>query len=213
MSEQMRTARTTNIYNLLERPWLYKLTSCILGCGGAFVNRKVIKRLLATLPKAQMLLDVGCGPESKLILFGLNPIGLDLSRRYVEEYSKQGTPAVNASADRLPFANNSFDGIWTIGLFHHLPQEVAKNCLRELGRVCKPGGYIVLFDAALPRSPWTRPLAQLIRRLDRGKHMRFQEELEALLPDRKNWETKRYTYALTGLEMLLCTYHKKGRTN
>lgn len=204
---------SATLYTILDHAWIYRLTQHIFSCGGAVVNKWVIRNLLDKIPAGEFVLDVGCGPSSRLSAFGLNPYGLDFSIPYIMEYKKGGRTGLVASAAAIPLQDKTFDSVWSIGMLHHLPTTTATECLEEFLRVCRDGGNIVIFDAVLPRLAWSRPLAWLIRRLDRGKHMRLQGELEALLPDRANWKTKRYTYALTGLEMLLCTYHKKGRTN
>jgi ubiquinone/menaquinone biosynthesis C-methylase UbiE len=139
---------------------------------------------------------------------GGHPIGLDISFLYSAVYQASGETAITGSATELPFTDNIFDSVWTIGVLHHLPDPEARLMILEMHRVCRPGGYIAVFDAVLPCSPWRRPLAYLVRKLDRGKFMRTQSELEALLPDRLPWTVNRFTYAINGLEMLLC-WNKK----
>ena len=103
-----------------------------------------------------------------------------------------------SSADALPFADGSFQTVWNIGLLHHLPDDVLRRAVHEMLRVCKPGGRVVVIDAVLPRSAWLRPLAWLTRRLDRGRHMRTQSQLESLLGECGSWRFQRETYALNG---------------
>jgi SAM-dependent methyltransferase len=200
----------TRLYGVLDHPWLYRLAQSVFAPGAAAANTRNIERLLSQLPPAKLLLDVGCGPSSWLFSLGLRPVGVDLSWIYVREYTRQGAPAVAASAEALPFPSQSFDGIWSIGLLHHLPNSVAAAVIRELMRICKSGGYVVMLDAVLPRSTWRRPLATLIRRLDRGKFMRSQSELESLLSVRDSWSIQRCTYSATGMEMLICWLVKGG---
>jgi len=154
------------------------------------------------------MLDVGCGPSSWLWKIDARPIGVDISFPYSQAYHQTDGTAVTGSATELPFTGNIFDSVWTIGVLHHLPDPEARQMILEMHRVCKPGGYIAVFDAVLPCSPWRRPLAYLVRKLDRGKFMRIQSELEALLPARFSWSVSRFTYAINGLEMLLC-WNKK----
>ncbi len=75
-------------------------------------------------------------------------------------------------------------------------------------RVTRAGGCTVIFDAVLPRAAWRRPVAALIRRLDRGRWMRTESALTALLAPLGEWECERLTYSLTGLEGLLDTFRK-----
>lgn len=75
-------------------------------------------------------------------------------------------------------------------------------------RVTRAGGCTVIMDAVLPRSAWRRPVAALLRRLDRGRWMRTEAALTALLIPNEAWERGRLTYSLTGLEGMLATFRK-----
>jgi hypothetical protein len=54
-------------------------------------------------------------------------------------------------------------------------------------------------------------MAWVIRRLDRGDYMRTQEQLLALFQEAcpGPWEWKRYTYTLTGSELLYLARSKE----
>ena len=133
-------------------------------------------------------------------------MGLDFSRRYMREYARSGRRAVVGSADALPFPAQSFDSVWTIGLLHHLPDSAAAQTIGEMVRVCRPGGVVVVVDAVLPLSAWRRPLAYLLRRLDRGRFVRAEEPLQSMLaagiPFLK--KVRRVTFSLNGMELLTC---------
>jgi SAM-dependent methyltransferase len=191
------------VYRFLDHPFLYRLTQKIAAPGAATIMARHIRRLLTELPPAERLLDVGCGPRSLLFGTGRYPLGVDCSHSYLRAYAAEGGQAVCASADALPFCTGAFDGIWSIGLLHHLPDATASSALYEMLRVCRDGGYVVILDAVLPVRAWTRPLAAAIRRLDRGKSMRTQAQFRALLPDAEGFQLKRITYTLTGCELLI----------
>jgi len=193
---------------ILDNPWFYELSQSLITLGGPIVISRRIKRLLSQLPPAESLLDVGCGPSSYLFRAGLRPVGVDLSSVYISRYMQVGEMGVAASAHALPFAPNSFGGIWTTYLLHHLPDSVALKTVQEFLRLCSKPGYVAILDMISPRSKWRRPLAALIHYLDRGKFIRSQEDLEALLPDRAKWSTCRITNSPTGLETLICLYVK-----
>ncbi len=198
-----------NIFHrLLEHPLLYQLSQFLFAPGAERLLTKRLRETSRTWQLSGAILDVGCGPVSWLWKINAKPVGLDISFSYSKAYHKTGETAVTGSATKLPFADNSFDGVWSIGVLHHLPEPEARLMILEMHRVCKPGGYVAIFDAVLPRSPWRRPMAYLVRKLDRGKFMRTQAELEALLTQRSSWSINRFTYAVNGLEMLLC-WNKK----
>lgn len=60
-------------------------------------------------------------------------------------------PFMTASATALPFADNSFDGIWSIWVLEHLDEP--EQMLQEMARVLKPGGGLFLC-AAWDVAPW-----------------------------------------------------------
>jgi len=196
------------VYRLLERPSIYRLSGLFLAPGAEKTLKQKIKQLLTQLPIAHRILDVGCGPSSYLWRLELHPIGLDLSHVYTSTFHHHGYPAITGSADALPFHNGYFDSVWSIGLLHHLPDDVARQAVKEMIRICRPGGYVVIFDAVLPEPAWQRPAAWMIRRLDRGRFMRTQLALESILSQSKGWICERFSYSLTGLEGLLCRFLK-----
>jgi len=196
------------LYRLLERPGLYRLSQLLLAPGAENNITEKVRLLLEQLPPARRTLDVGCGPSSFLWRLGLHPIGLDLSHNYTTNFSHRREPATTGSATALPFLDGSIDGVWSIGLLHHLPCGEARQAVSEMVRICRSGGYIVIFDAVLPEPAWQRPVPQLIRKLDRGRFMRTQLVLESILPQCEGWICERLSYSLTGLEGLLCKFLK-----
>lgn len=197
------------IYRLLDYPWIYRVARRILAPGAKDSYKIVLEELISMLPPADLILDVGCGPSSLLFSVGKHPVGLDPTMSYVAEFvAMSGEKAVVASAENIPFATHTFDAAWSIAVFHHLPTVVAMGSINEIMRVVKPGGYVVVIDGVLPQVMWHRPIAATVRRLDRGRFMRSQQELEALLPNREQWITRRKTYTRTGMEMLICHWLK-----
>jgi SAM-dependent methyltransferase len=85
-----------------------------------------------------LVLDVGCGrrPYEKTFFAGATRyIGMD----YLTDRS---SPEVVASALRLPFKDGAFETVVSTELLEHVPDPLA--ALREMERVLKPGGYLVL---------------------------------------------------------------------
>jgi ubiquinone/menaquinone biosynthesis C-methylase UbiE len=201
----MRKNMREKIYSILDKPIVYKAAQCIFGPGADKNITREISALMENLPKPardDLILDVGCGPESWLQKVSVNPVGLDLEQSYVDAYNAAGGKAHLGSADALPFDDESFEAVWCVGVFHHVPDAVVQKSLQEALRVCKKGGYVCIMDAVLPRSGMTRPIAQLLRNMDRGQFMRKEAHLKSLFPTSVEWETNRFCYAYTGLEML-----------
>ena len=77
-----------------------------------------------------------------------NYTGLDISRSVARFYHKK---FVVGSATALPFPDNSFDGVWTIWVFEHVPNP--EQAFREARRVTRDNGVIYLLPA-WNCSPW-----------------------------------------------------------
>lgn len=167
---------------------LWRASQHILAPGGSGAIRDYVRRWMGDHPGSGRRLDVGCGPRSRLADAGVDAIGVDLRPGW----------GITASATRLPFASGAFQSVWSFGLLHHLPDPAAQEALSEMLRVTEPRGYVVVFDGVLPEDH--RPLASLVRRLDRGSRFRRQAEHEQLLARFGVWQCERITYARTGLE-------------
>lgn len=100
------------------------------------------------------LLDIACGPGIVSCFFapkvkhvtGLDmvPAMLDRARKLQADRQLNNIDWKLGQATELPFATNSFDCVVTRFSFHHFldPQHV----LREMARVCKPGGTVLVAD-------------------------------------------------------------------
>lgn len=96
------------------------------------------------LHKGERVLDLGCGTGSDLLQFarhGALATGVDLTPRHVElARQRVGELAMvhHADARHLPFADASFDYVYSHGVLHHCddPQRVVSEMLRVL----RPGG-------------------------------------------------------------------------
>ena len=93
------------------------------------------------------VLDVGCGQGIDVVEYaraGARVTGIDLTQRHVElarsHVEALGLTAhiVQGDAERLPFADTSFDRVSSNGVLHHTPDMPA--ALREIRRVLRPGG-------------------------------------------------------------------------
>jgi ubiquinone/menaquinone biosynthesis C-methylase UbiE len=108
-------------------------------------------------PRPFRMLDVGCGTGTLLSVVARDPlaeqlVGLDYAgemvRRAAGKFGQipqaEKLSAVRGDAERLPFADASFDVVTCCNSFHHYPhQPVAIAAFR---RVLKPGGLLVLID-------------------------------------------------------------------
>lgn len=71
-----------------------------------------------------------------------NYTGVDLAKTVCKFYHKK---FISASATELPFADETFDFVWTEAVLEHIPK--IESALKEIARVTKPGGYVLLAPA------------------------------------------------------------------
>jgi len=70
----------------------------------------------------------------------------------------------------LPFVNNAFDVVLSSFVLHHLPADVKRAGLREVWRVLKPGGRLMLVDFD-PARPLARAVFALFRLMPASAHV------------------------------------------
>jgi ubiquinone/menaquinone biosynthesis C-methylase UbiE len=117
--------------------------------------------LESVMPSSGVILDVGCGsdlpytpsPESFVI-------GLDASLESVRA-NMQVDLRVYGSATAMPLPDHAIDCIVSFYAVHHMTgQTVRENrrkalaAFREFGRVLKPGGELIIFEASPRQLVW-----------------------------------------------------------
>jgi len=132
------------------------------------------------LGPADRFLDVGCGPgatvrqTSTLVDLG---IGIDLAPRMVAkaaELAGDGPRFCVADSERLPFGDETFSAVLCSTSFHHYPDP--ERAVREMARVLRPRGRLVLADACA--DAWGARVADVfLRRLEPG-HVRLYGSAE-----------------------------------
>jgi SAM-dependent methyltransferase len=99
------------------------------------------------------VLDVGCGhghihPYLIQSAMRMKLSAIDVAATVVEE-ARLMNPTVDYRSyegNRLPYNDSSFDAAYTIAVMHHVPPPQWPAFLKEMRRVVRPGGLIVIFE-------------------------------------------------------------------
>ena len=118
-----------------------------------FQQRAVNKLFSKTiLPDYASSLDIGCGTgrwTAHMLNWQLNPVGIDLGCRAVQQASKQIPKAkfVCGSLDAQPFRPSIFDLIISVTVLQHISHQHQQYVVDDLHEILKPGGYILLLES------------------------------------------------------------------
>lgn len=103
-------------------------------------------------------LDVACGPGLLVCAFArvvrfatgidLTPAMLEQARKLQQEQGLANVSWQEGDVTALPYPDAHFSIVSSRFLFHHLPNEDPLVVLKEMKRVCKPGGRVLVADMA-----------------------------------------------------------------
>ncbi|MGI8803851.1 MAG: class I SAM-dependent methyltransferase [Solirubrobacteraceae bacterium] len=114
--------------------------------------REMLDRNDVPLTQSSSVLDFGCGCgriarwwAGSSVLFGCDP------NRELVAWCRANLTFMNAAVSEddppLPYPDATFDFVYALSVFTHLPEAPARAWMDELARVVKPGGH-VLFTTA-----------------------------------------------------------------
>lgn len=138
----MNIREYTNIYNNENTHFYY-----------VSVHRLIIDLVVryALLRRNARILDAGCGTG----LLGIkmqhlgNVEGVDIHTKAIKFSRKRGLSVHKASLLKLPFRDNTYDVVTCVDVLYHTQIRDDALALKELYRVLKPGGVLVLRVPAL----------------------------------------------------------------
>ncbi len=129
--------------------------------------------LLPHLRPGQRLLDVGCGPATitaglaarvapgRVTAVEATPTALAAARDGLATLGVEGVELVLGDVHRLDLPDDSFDVVHAHQVLQHVADPVL--ALREMRRVCRPGGLVAVRDADYAAFAWWPALPGLDR--------------------------------------------------
>jgi len=127
------------IDRLQEHAWREGLQACMLADGSR-------------------VLDVGCGTGRWLRRYAqrnLSPVGIDATQGMLQLAAASGVDCelVVGSAQNLPFGDGVFDLVSAVTVIQHIPPAEQRDALKEMARVLRPGGNLLLLELIRGRGP------------------------------------------------------------
>lgn len=99
--------------------------------------------------KDKIVLDVGCWTgqfeqlayksAKKMVAIDSNPEAIEFAKRNLPDVK-----FIVAKADKLPLPNSYFDTVFLMDVLEHVPKGSEDEVLRQIHRVIKPGGILVI---------------------------------------------------------------------
>jgi ubiquinone/menaquinone biosynthesis C-methylase UbiE len=182
----MRRDEYATMFRVEETHWWYKA-----------LHRLIFQTLEAELPdwRAKEIVDVGCGTGAILKQLG-NPeknVGIDLAPEAISFCRQRGLNNVQqGDIHALTFPDASFDAVICSSVLYHQWVSDVDGAVREMHRVLRPGGSLLINVPAFPFLYSAHDEAVMTAR-------RFKKcEIRQLL-QKQNFKIRRLTYWTTFL--------------
>lgn len=173
--------KNSSIWSVLQNARVYASFQTLL----PRQTKKQFAEEVLAFKDGEKVLDVGCGPAAILsnIDAGIDYYGLDPNPDYIrharETHGDRATLFQTGIQEfDMPEQYGTFDHVIALGVLHHLDDESASQMVSFSAKMLKPGGRLLTVDPG--RTSPQNPIARFLVNNDRGQHVRFPEDHEAL---------------------------------
>jgi ubiquinone/menaquinone biosynthesis C-methylase UbiE len=154
----------------------------VFNAAGTITNEQALEMIIEAAQTASndTVLDVACGGGIVVCAFAphvrhatgidMTPAMLDQSRKLAAQKQLTNVTWMKGDVTTLPFSDASFSIVTTRFSFHHFLDPFA--VMREMIRVCAPGGRIVVVDMFCSEDPAKAARWNLLEKLRDPSHVR-----------------------------------------
>lgn len=115
-----------------------------------------VRTFIGDLPAGSHVADIGCGNGKNMQLRceDITYHGMDISEEMVNICQARGFNVIQGDILQIPFDDNCVDACMSIAVIHHLSSRAERvAAIRELIRITKPGGKILIYVWAFEQPP------------------------------------------------------------
>lgn len=160
--------------------FFFSLMTIAMKIADVFTNYSYKHFKTLGLKENQVVVDYGCGParyiknasqsvgkNGKVYAVDIHPMAIRDVNRKIEKYSLKNVEALLADGYSCPIPDKTADVVYAIDMFHMVNQPV--ELLKELHRIAKPGGKVIVEDGHQPRE-------KTLEKIKKAKYFSIKEE-------------------------------------
>jgi SAM-dependent methyltransferase len=166
-------------------PTRFELQACSID--SALRYSRAIELLRDVYRPDMSILELGSGSAGLAEFLQHEITGVDPAFDRTETRAVENLRQVSGTADKIPFDDGTFDAVVSLDMMEHLSRDQRVTALREMLRVTKPEGrLIVAFPAGSAAARADRKLNNLFLWRYGGEHPWIREHIELGLPSTRD---------------------------
>lgn len=167
------------LHKLLEKPLIFEFQQRV--CNNYFAISTEFADIFEQRGKS--IIDVGCSTgacaASIIDMHANDYVGVDIDPRYVDAAARRSPDGrfFEMDAREMSFPDETFDLAMFVGVMHHMDDALVQACLKEVLRVLKPSGRVIVAEPVFTPGRW---LSTVLLKMDRGRYIRDEPGYRAL---------------------------------